>query len=154
MDTLMIFLAKYLYLIVGIIAVLYVLMQSRSQQKKILIFSIIALPLTYLVAKIAGHFYFDPRPFVTHHLKPLIAHAPTNGFPSDHALLSFAIASVIFIFNKKIGIILGVLGLFVGISRIYVMVHSPIDIAGSFMISVCVVGIIWYLSRKIFRIGL
>jgi len=154
MDMLMILLAKYLYLLIALLAVIYLLMQPRAKQKQIIIFSIIVLPLAYLVAKIAGHFYFDPRPFVVHHVKPLIPHAPTNGFPSDHALLSFAIASIIFVFNKKIGILLGILGLFVGISRIYVMVHSPMDIVASFVISVVVVGLVFYLSRKVFRIGL
>ena len=44
------------------------------------------------LARLGGHFYYDTRPFVRDHVKPLFAHAPDNGFPSDHALLTSFLA--------------------------------------------------------------
>lgn len=147
----MILFAKYLYMLIIVLAVVFLLLQKRPVQKQMLIFSIINLPITYLVAKIASHFYFDPRPFVVLHIKPLIDHAMSNGFPSDHTLISVAIAMVLFAFNKKWGITASVLAVIVGISRMYVRVHWPIDILGSFVIGIFVgLGVYFLLKKFVF----
>lgn len=145
---LMILCAKYLYLVVALLAIIFLLMQKKHVQLQMLILAVVSLPLTYLVAKIAGHFYFDPRPFVVMHVKPLIDHAATNGFPSDHTLISAAIAAVLYMYSKKWGIIAAVLALLVGVSRIYVRVHSPIDIIGAFVIAALVAIPTDYLLKK------
>lgn len=150
----MILLAKYLYLVVILITIIYAFLQQRSIQNKMIILTVIALPLIYIIAKIGSHFFYDPRPFVTMHIKPLIPHAPDNGFPSDHTLISAAFASVLFVFNKKWGVIAFILALLVGISRIYVHVHSPIDILGSIVISIVVTTLVVFGLRKFFRLGL
>lgn len=154
MTPVMIFFAKYLYLVVIVLAIIFIALQPRQIQKKILIFALVTLPLTYVLAKIAGKLYYDPRPFVVDHIKPLIPHAANNGFPSDHTLITSAIAALVFVFNKKWGIGLAVLALLVGVGRIYAHIHSPIDIAGSFLISAGVVAIVIILSRKFFRFGI
>lgn len=154
MDMLMILLAKYLYIVIIVVFIVYALFQSRETQKKLFILTIIALPIIYIFAKIAGHFFFDPRPFVTMHIKPLIPHAADNGFPSDHTLISAAFASVLFVFSKKWGVGAFILALLVGISRIYVHVHSPIDILGSIVISIVATALIILGLRRFFRLGI
>ena len=90
-NQLIIFSAKYLYLLVIAITVLFFIKQPRDIQKQLLIFGIITLPAAYIIAKLAGFLYYDPRPFIQGGFTPLIPHAADNGFPSDHALLSAAI---------------------------------------------------------------
>lgn len=153
MGTILILMGKYLYLVVILLGIMYTLLQPRETQKKIIILALVTLPLSYIVAYIAGKLYYDPRPFVTEHIKPLIAHVANNGFPSDHTLISSAIAVLIFMCNKKWGIFLGVLALLVGVGRIYARIHSPIDVAGSMVISILVMAIVVWLSRKFFRLG-
>lgn len=138
MDTLMILCSQYLYLVVVLLGVIFFFLQNRKVQKQMLLFAVISMPVTYLVAKIAGHFYHDTRPFLVYHITPLIPHANTNGFPSDHVLISVAFASLLFVFNKKWGLLAGALALLVGEARIYVWVHAPIDIVGSFIIAIVV----------------
>ncbi|MDP2585791.1 MAG: phosphatase PAP2 family protein [Candidatus Levybacteria bacterium] len=138
LDILMIFLAKYLYLFIVVIAVLF-LIKEKTRRKSILIFSAFVLPLTLIASQIAGKIYYNPRPFVVEHFAPLITHAANNGFPSDHSLVSFALASIVFLFNKKLGFVLFFLAFLVGLSRVYVGVHHPIDILGSFLICIIVV---------------
>lgn len=147
MDSLMIFTAKYLVYILAAAAIIFLLLQKREIQKKLIVFAGIDLLLTYLAGKLAGKLFYDPRPFVATHIKSLIPHAPTNGFPSDHALVSFAIAWIIFAYNKRIGIIFALVALFIGISRIYVRVHSPIDIIGSFGISAIVALVVYFVLQ-------
>lgn len=103
MDSLIVFGAKYLYLAIVIIALAYLVAAPKSRSSQVIVAALIALPLTYIIAKMMSALYFDPRPFVVGNFVPLIPHAPDNGFPSDHTLLSAAIAAVIFAFDRKIG---------------------------------------------------
>jgi undecaprenyl-diphosphatase len=108
--------------------------------------SVISLPLAYIFSKITSIIYFDPRPFVVGHFTPLITHAPDNGFPSDHMLLASAIASIIFAYNKKLGVVAWVIAFVVGASRVLAGVHHWIDILGSAVIAV---GTMWLVKRYI-----
>lgn len=147
LDTIMIFFAKYLYLLIVLIGIIFVLQNYLKKKKNALALALLSFPTVLIIAKISSYFFYDTRPFVVHHFIPLVEHAADNGFPSDHALLSFAIASMVFIFNKRLGLILFALGLLVGISRVYVGIHNLIDILGSLIISIVVSIIFNYLLR-------
>ena len=134
--------AKYLYLIIIAMAVIFYGLQPRERRKNILVLSIIYLPLAYLFGQIAAHFYFDARPFVVGHFQPLIPHAANNGFPSDHMLFSSAIASIVFIYNKKIGVLAWVIAHFVGYSRVSSGLHHWIDVFGSALVAIAVMVLV------------
>ncbi|MDD5165575.1 MAG: undecaprenyl-diphosphatase [Candidatus Pacebacteria bacterium] len=148
-DLIFIFGAKYLFVLSCIIAGWYFLTQSRPQQKKLVIFGLLSFILAYLLATLANHIYYDPRPFVVDGIAPLIPHAPDNGFPSDHTLLVSAIAAVFCFFNKKISAWLWIIALCVGISRVYVGVHHITDIVGSIAISIVSTYIVYWLFKKV-----
>jgi undecaprenyl-diphosphatase len=143
LNTLIILCAKYLYIVVVLIGVVYIFLQPREKQKRVLLLAIITLPIAYIVAKIGSVLYFDPRPFVVGNFAPLVPHIADNGFPSDHTLLTSAIASVVYPYSRRIGIILWILALAVGISRIAAGIHHPIDIIGSIVISIVVTSIVY-----------
>lgn len=146
-DLIFIFGAKYLYLVVIIIAFVWLLIQPRPKQKEILILACICLPLIFVISLAAGNLYYDPRPFVTEGFKPLISHEANNGFPSHHVLLVSAISAVFFFFNRGIGILLWILALLVGFSRVYAGVHHIVDVIGSILISIIPVAIVYFGMR-------
>lgn len=148
MTPFMIFAAKYLVYLLIVAAAVVVFLQKKEVQKRMIVFAVISLPISYLLAKFAGKLFYDPRPFVTQHVAPLIPDAPTNGFPSDHALLSFAVAWIVFLHNKKLGTVFLLVALIVGIGRVYVRVHFPIDIIGSFAISFVVAFLTEYALKS------
>src|SRR3989442_11618970 len=152
-DTLSIFAANYLWYVIIGIAVVYFLIQPRPEQKRMLIFAALVLPLVYLVSLLGGALYYDPRPFVVEHFPPLIRHKPSNGFPSDHVLWSAATAAIIFPSNKYLSLLLWVLTILVGASRVYVGVHHPIDIVGSIAMAILVASFVYIIIRrmKLFR---
>jgi undecaprenyl-diphosphatase len=86
------------------------------------------------------------------HFIPLVLHVPDNGFPSDHVLLTSAIASIIFPFNRGTSTAAWIVAVLVGVSRVYVGVHHPIDIIGSMVISAivstCVYLFLWQKKIK------
>lgn len=135
MDIIFIFGANYLYLIALIIAAFFFLRLSWQEKKQIVLFGCIALPIMYLILLLVAHFYYDPRPFVVGHFTPLVPHDPDNGFPSDHTLLLSAVASLLYPFNKRGSYLLWLFTIVVGVSRVYVGIHHPIDVIGSMIIA-------------------
>ena len=73
---------------------------------------------------------------VDHSIKPLFPHIADNGFPSDHTLLTMTIAAIIFVYNRKLGILLAIFSLIIGFSRVAAGVHHALDIIGAAVIAV------------------
>ncbi len=144
-----IFGAKYLYLVIVIAALVYLLLVPKKRSSEIIVAALISLPLTYIMAKCLSALYYDPRPFVVGNFVPLIPHAPDNGFPSDHTLLSAAVAAVIFSFEKRWGTALFIVAFLVGLSRVAAGVHHLTDIIGSMIIAAFVTYVVFWLLLPI-----
>ena len=135
MDSVIVFVALYfLYLSVAV-TVIFWWRCSRPTQIELLVRLIAGGLLALALATLAGHLYYDPRPFVTEHVTPLFAHAADNGFPSDHALLTSFLGFSVLAYSKKVGALLLALAIAVGSARVAAHVHAPVDIVGSFVIS-------------------
>jgi len=132
--------AKYLIILAICIAGVWFFKQSRIKQKEIVVFGIITGIVSLVIARFIAYFYFDPRPFTVNHVVPLIPHESDNGFPSDHVLLASVITIVIVFFNKKLGLVLAMLTLIIGISRVISGIHNFLDIFGSMIIVGLAVG--------------
>jgi undecaprenyl-diphosphatase len=85
---------------------------------------------------------------VTHHLVPLIPHAPDNGFPSDHALLTAFLGFTILIYSRALGAVLLVIALLVGAARVAAHIHNPQDIVASFVIAAFSVALTEFIFRQ------
>ena len=109
---------------------------SLGNSKKMLILSGISLPLTIIGIFILNYLYYNSRPFVITHFDPIVSHIPDNGFPSDHAALTFLIALIIYKFNRKIGIFLFLISILVSITRIYIGLHHFVDILAGMLLAV------------------
>jgi undecaprenyl-diphosphatase len=147
MDAIVIFIAQYLYLFVLLIGVVFFFMQPRKVQKSMIVCGIIIAPLAYIISRIAGVLYYDPRPFVVGHFVPLIAHVADNGFPSDHVLLTGVVAMVVWFYNKKLSVVLWVLALLIGWARVYSGIHNTADIIGSIVV-VLISSAAYYLAVR------
>lgn len=135
MNFLIILTAKYLYLVIIAVFLVFIAKSSSVLKTKLLKTSLLTLPFALVLLKIAARLYYDPRPFVVNHLTPLIAHAVDNGFPSDHTLLCAVLTVIVFLYNRKLSAFLFFLTLLVGSSRVLAQVHHPIDIVGSIVIA-------------------
>lgn len=147
-DALISFGAEYLIGIVVLVFLLYFFLAHRRKRRRMLLLSLVSLPLTYIAGLIGGILYFNPRPFVVDHVTPLIAHAANNGFPSDHTLLSAALATIVLVFNRKLGLLLWALAFVVGALRVLAWVHHWVDIAGAAGIALIVVFFSFLLVRR------
>ncbi len=143
----MIFFAKYFIYLAAVLGLVGFFGVGKKEKVKMAVDFVLTAVLAFLFSWIGGKLYYDPRPFVVHHITPLVAHAADNGFPSDHATLSFLTALVVLHYNKTIGWIMIAVSLLIGISRVYVSVHSPIDIIGGMAIGGLAYLITLYFSR-------
>lgn len=151
MDTLIVISAKYLIIAVGLLALIATLLSERTVRRNIIRLALLSFPIAFLLALLAGHLYYDTRPFVVEHIEPLIPHAADNGFPSDHTLYTMVAAITMFVHRRKLGVFLGILAILIGVSRVMADLHYPIDIAGSIMIAMVATGLAWIIIKKVFR---
>lgn len=135
MDLVAIPIAKYLFLAPVVMLGGYFLRQPWETKKRMALFAIPSLLLTYGIGLLGNHVYLDPRPFVVTHSAPLVSHMPDNGFPSDHTLLLAALATLASYWNWRLGLLLWIIALLVGAARVYVGLHHSIDIVGSIVIA-------------------
>jgi undecaprenyl-diphosphatase len=135
MNTFYIVGAKYLFILSPLIGAWWFFKQPKEKWRSTFIYGLCTLILTFIVAKIASHLYYDPRPFIQYGFTPLIPHAADNGFPSDHTLLVSAIAAVVTFVDIRKSFWFWLVAIVVAISRVGVGVHHPIDVTGSAIIA-------------------
>ncbi len=148
LDALMVAMAKYGPLLF-VILLLYLWFKKSEDGKQAAILTVLSLAAALLVNQIIGHIYFRPRPFVFHNVNLLLPKSPDPSFPSDHATLSFAIATLVLFWNKKIGVYTGALGVLIAFARVFVGTHYPFDVLGGAIIGSTTSYFVWNLKPKL-----
>jgi undecaprenyl-diphosphatase len=93
--------------------------------------------------QLVGLFWYEPRPFMIGLGRTLMAHAPENSFPSDHAtfMLTVGLALVGTRAAPMWGQLVIALGVLVAWARIYLGLHFPLDMLASALIA-CLFGVL------------
>lgn len=149
-DQFMIFGTTHLIYIMFIL-VLILTWKGKIKEKKALLLIILGLPIAILLIKIIHIFYFEPRPWVTFKFVPLADFSPDASFPSRHATIAATIALAYTYFKSKWALFFLPAMVWVGLSRVYVGVHYPLDIAGGFAVAGIAIFLSLILKKIIFR---
>ncbi len=154
-----VFLANYFPYIIAIVF-LYELLHVKDLKKKFYIFflTIVSVLFSWGIIAYSFHFFFyRARPFIalgavsgtsTPAVVSLIHAAASPSFPSGHIAFLTPIVLAAFLINKRTGIWLSVLTIFVGIGRVAVGVHWPSDILGGMLSGVISYFAIYLLFSK------
>ncbi len=134
LDSVMIFITNYVLSLTMLLSFILAI-KGKIKEKKAFLLIILGIPISILLILGIHLFIHEPRPFVTFNFAPLADNKPDLSFPSRHATLMAVIAFSYFYFKSKWSYLFLTLMALVGISRIYVGVHYPIDILGGFLVS-------------------
>jgi undecaprenyl-diphosphatase len=143
-DTVIIFCAKYLLFVMALAVAAYWLLSPRADKRELALAAIVALPLAYGLARLAGMFMSHAQPFSVYDYAPLIPHEVDNSFPSDHSAAAGVLAGLASLYNRALGILLWVLAVAVGIGRVLSGLHYPVDaVVGLVLGGLCAMAAYW-----------
>jgi len=135
LDRVMIFITNYLIYMTMLLTFILAIKGSAAEKKAFLLI-ILGIPISILLILGIHLFIHEPRPFVTFNFTPLTDNKPDLSFPSRHATLMAVIAFAYTYFKSKWSLFFLILMILVGISRIYVGVHYPLDVLGGFIVGI------------------
>ncbi len=131
------------------VPLLFMWFRGGDSAKKAALLSLATMAIALLISQVIGHIYFRPRPYVAHPggVNLIIPRSSDASFPSDHATFSFAIAGVILLENRRLGIASVAFGALVAFARVFVGIHYPLDVAGGAALGLATGVLMWQLRR-------
>lgn len=150
LDDLGIFFAQYLayFLVAAFLVLAY---YQLGWRRKLYVFceGAIAVMLSRgLVTEVIRLFYHHVRPFSFYNFTPLIQEAGWS-FPSGHMAWFFALSLTVWYVNRTWGWWFFGLSFVMGIARIYVGVHWPLDILGGIVVGLLSAWFVHWLLRDV-----
>lgn len=150
LDGFMVFSAEWLgYILIA--SVILCFFKNREKYRNILLVSLgSAVVARFIFVEIIRYFYYNPRPFVVlQNINVLMNHETSSSFPSGHAAFYFALATGVYLYNKKAGhIYFGLAGL-IGFARIFVSVHWPLDIVTGAVLGTATSICLYFVSNQV-----
>jgi undecaprenyl-diphosphatase len=148
LNNFMIFVAKYGVFIIPIILIF--LLIRKDYKDFLFVGSSVALAL--LIGYITKDLFYHPRPFAMGVGYDLVKDGNTSSFPSNHTVAMFALATALFLIDKRlIGAISLVFAVLVGVSRVYIGVHFPLDILGGIVYGVALTLLFYLIFPKMYK---
>ena len=137
LDKIMIFFSSDVpYIFMAAVALVFILgiAQRKPDYRKIAFSTIVITVINLMINLIIRSIFPVARPFVYNKVNLLVPHDSASSFPSNHATGTMSIALGLERFSKPISVILTILSIIVGFSRVYVGNHYPADVIGAYII--------------------
>ncbi|MCX6765283.1 MAG: phosphatase PAP2 family protein [Candidatus Nealsonbacteria bacterium] len=148
LDKLAVFLAIYSEYILLLILVIFLVLKFKERWKIIVSALASAIVSRFVIASLIRFLWFRPRPFVLNNVNLLVNYdGKEASFPSGHASFYFALSTVVYLYNKKLGIFFYIFTIFMTLSRVFIGIHWPFDILFGALLGI-LVGLI---GDKIFK---
>lgn len=137
--------------IVWIIAGLILLFFRRTRKAGFIL--LLSIGITALINNFVLKILVDrARPFIENDALKIIISEPSGAsFPSGHSSASFAAATILLKYNKKIGSIGLVTAVLIAFSRIYFCVHYPSDIVVGAVEGIIIALIVLFAFNRIYN---
>lgn len=144
-DYLGIFFSKYAEYLLWVALALFLIIGFKKYWKMVALALVAGGVSRFIFTEIIRKIWFRPRPFLAKDFIPLIKQSASEGsFPSGHAAFYFAVSTIVYIYNKKAGIVFYVVSCLIVLGRVYVGVHWPSDI---FFGAVLGIAVAWLVNK-------
>lgn len=139
------FLSYMLIYILIILAILIPIFIHRDYFYSFL--TLITITSTWVSVYIIKYIFAIERPFGSFSLTPLYLETGFS-FPSSHTAIMAALTVIVWKLNYKLGIAFSIFTILIGVSRIIIGVHYPIDVvAGACFGTILGLGILWFYKK-------
>ena len=139
LDLLMISISKYgPYVLMGIGVATYLagIIKRDKELRCTVVDTVLKTGIAIVFSQIIGSIIYMPRPFVNNeNVNLLYSHSENSSFPSDHSIGSMGIALGLGKYSSSLNKFYITLAFLIGISRVYVGHHYPLDVMGGFIIA-------------------
>ena len=139
-----------LFVLCGLLAVAgcWEFAHRRQRAFAIAALAVVATAVGVGVAVGLGHAWFEARPFVADaDTVRLIPHGADASFPSDHAVVAAALATIGTLAWRRFALLFLAMAGFVGVARVYVGVHYPLDVVAGWAIGALMAMAAWTVTR-------
>lgn len=144
------FLATYfIWLIFLVLIGLIVFSADKKQELGIVFYVLLSAVLARGITELIRFFYHKPRPFeVIGGIGKLFSEY-SPAFPSGHATFFFALATAVFLYHRKLGMIFFAMALVNSLARVASGVHWPSDILAGAAVGIITALILFKFFEKI-----
>lgn len=153
LDRAIVFCASYLAYFVPPAFLVLLIFSGYSRREKFEMFFVVAAASVVAragITELIRFFYHRPRPFSVLPTEQLITDNAWS-FPSGHATFFFALATAIYLYNKKWGTGFFVAAAVMSLARVIAGVHYPSDVVGGAVIGAAVAYLVFTAARRLLR---
>jgi undecaprenyl-diphosphatase len=103
----------------------------------------------WAISTLLKNMIHHPRPYaMLEGVHKLFSPDDPYSFPSGHATFFAALATAIYFYHRRLGLIFGLGALLIGLARVASGIHFPSDILTGFGLGILVAGTVAYLRKK------
>lgn len=143
----MLFISNIFIYVVFALFIVFIFFKKKNIILNLLLF-IFIIGLTYLLSHILKGVFAIPRPFLVLPITPLFIESGFS-FPSSHASVFMALVVFAFYLSKNFGFLILFFTLLIGLSRVVIGVHYPVDILGGFALGFIIGYFCIYVVEKL-----
>ena len=112
--------------------------EELARRAREIISFFISAVFAWFLAQFFKYIIAHPRPYDAFtNIHPLITETGSS-FPSGHATFFAALATSVYLYHKRAGIVLWICALAIGFARILAGVHFPVDILGGYALGILI----------------
>ena len=109
----------------------------------------IGVGIANIMVKLSNVLYFRPRPFDSIEVELLFYPPTDSSFPANPVVITVAMATGVWMANKRMGTIMYVMAFIYGFSRVYSGVFYPLDVLGGALIGLSASYLVYFVLRRI-----
>jgi len=152
LDGIAIFFAKYFGYILAAILLCFLIKNWRKYWRMVALAFGSAVISRFVITEILRWLWFRPRPFVNHYVNLLLNQSGAEAsFPSGHAAFYFALSTIVYFYNKKLGIGFLIASFLISIARVFSGIHWPSDIFLGAIVGIFSGWLIFQISKKFIK---